>query len=43
MKQHPVVSQEEWLLARKELLAKEKEFTRLRDKLSAAIILFNPI
>jgi predicted dithiol-disulfide oxidoreductase (DUF899 family) len=34
---HPrVVSREEWLAARKELLKKEKEFTRLRDKLSAA-------
>jgi predicted dithiol-disulfide oxidoreductase (DUF899 family) len=30
-----VVSGEEWLAARKELLAKEKEFTRLRDQLSA--------
>jgi len=32
---HRVVSGEEWLAARKELLAKEKEFTRLRDQLSA--------
>jgi predicted dithiol-disulfide oxidoreductase (DUF899 family) len=33
--QHPkVVSQAEWLAARKEHLAKEKEFTRLRDELS---------
>src|SRR5215510_941937 len=32
---HPVVSQEEWLLARKALLQKEKELTRLRDQLSA--------
>jgi predicted dithiol-disulfide oxidoreductase (DUF899 family) len=30
-----VVSREEWLTARKELLAKEKEFTRWRDELSA--------
>jgi predicted dithiol-disulfide oxidoreductase (DUF899 family) len=30
-----VVSPAEWLAARKELLAKEKEFTRLRDELSA--------
>ena len=30
-----VVSQAEWLAARKELLAKEKEFTRQRDALSA--------
>jgi predicted dithiol-disulfide oxidoreductase (DUF899 family) len=29
------VSREEWLAARKELLKKEKEFTRLRDQLSA--------
>ena len=34
MQQNQVVSQEEWLAARKELLAKEKEFTRLRDQLS---------
>jgi predicted dithiol-disulfide oxidoreductase (DUF899 family) len=31
---HKVVSNEEWLLARRELLAREKEFTRLRDQLS---------
>ncbi len=31
----PVVSRDEWLAARKELLAKEKEFTRLRDQLNA--------
>jgi predicted dithiol-disulfide oxidoreductase (DUF899 family) len=32
---HPnVVSQAEWLAARKEFLKKEKEFTRLRDELS---------
>ena len=30
-----VVSSAEWLAARKQLLAKEKEFTRLRDELSA--------
>jgi predicted dithiol-disulfide oxidoreductase (DUF899 family) len=30
----PVVSQEEWLAARKELLVKEKELTRARDRLS---------
>jgi len=35
MASHTVVSQEEWLKARKELLVKEKEFTRLRDQLSA--------
>ncbi len=33
--QHAVVSQNEWLKARKALLAKEKEFTRQRDALSA--------
>jgi len=32
---HKVVSQLEWLAARKELLAAEKEFTRQRDALSA--------
>jgi predicted dithiol-disulfide oxidoreductase (DUF899 family) len=32
---HRVVSGEEWLAARQQLLAKEKEFTRLRDQLSA--------
>jgi predicted dithiol-disulfide oxidoreductase (DUF899 family) len=31
----PVVSREEWLAARKELLAEEKEFTRARDRLNA--------
>lgn len=35
MTSHTVVSQENWLTARKELLVKEKEFTRLRDQLSA--------
>jgi len=29
-----VVSRDEWLAARKQLLAKEKEFTRMRDQLS---------
>jgi len=34
--EHPqIVSEAEWLAARKELLAKEKEFTRQRDALSA--------
>jgi predicted dithiol-disulfide oxidoreductase (DUF899 family) len=33
--QHKIVSQEQWLTARKELLAAEKEFTRQRDALSA--------
>jgi predicted dithiol-disulfide oxidoreductase (DUF899 family) len=31
---HPVVSREEWLEARAAFLAREKEFTRLRDELS---------
>jgi hypothetical protein len=31
---HRVVSSDEWIEARKQLLAKEKEFTRLRDQLS---------
>lgn len=34
MTPHKVVSQEEWVVARKELLAREKEFTRLRDQLN---------
>ena len=33
--QHRVVTHEEWLEARRQLLAKEKAFTRLRDELSA--------
>lgn len=35
MQNHKIVSKEEWLVARKELLAREKESTRLRDQLSA--------
>lgn len=31
---HPVVSHEEWMAARTAFLAKEKQFTRLRDELS---------
>jgi predicted dithiol-disulfide oxidoreductase (DUF899 family) len=34
LKQHPVVSHEEWLKERTAFLEKEKEFTRLRDDLS---------
>ena len=34
MAKHEIVSKSEWLQARKQLLAKEKEFTRLRDQLS---------
>jgi len=32
---HEAVSKDEWVEARKRLLAKEKEFTRMRDQLSA--------
>ena len=32
--QQKIVSQDEWLAARQELLTKEKEFTHLRDQLS---------
>ena len=35
MKMPPVVSQDEWLAARDELLVKEKELTRARDALAA--------
>lgn len=35
MEHHPVVSHDEWLAARKALLAKEKEATHLRDKINA--------
>ncbi len=35
MKQHPVVSQTQWLEARKELLEREKALTRLNDEISA--------
>ena len=34
LKGHKIVSKEEWVEARKELLKKEKEFTTLRDQLS---------
>jgi len=33
-KQHEVVSPQQWIASRKELLRKEKEFTKLRDDLS---------
>jgi predicted dithiol-disulfide oxidoreductase (DUF899 family) len=36
MTDHQVVTPEEWVEARKQLLTKEKEFTRLRDQLSQA-------
>jgi predicted dithiol-disulfide oxidoreductase (DUF899 family) len=35
MTQHHIVGRDEWLAARTELLASEKEFTRMRDQLSA--------
>ena len=31
----PIVSPQEWLAARKELLAKEKELTRMRNRVNA--------
>jgi len=34
MNNHPVVAHEEWIEARKQLLAKEKEATRVRDEVS---------
>lgn len=34
--EHEIVSRSEWLVARKDLLNREKEFTRQRDALSAA-------
>jgi predicted dithiol-disulfide oxidoreductase (DUF899 family) len=36
MQPHKIVSREEWTAARKALLAREKELTRARDRLSAA-------
>ena len=35
MQQHQIVSRDEWIAARRQLLIKEKELTRLRDQLSA--------
>jgi predicted dithiol-disulfide oxidoreductase (DUF899 family) len=34
MEQHEVVSRFEWPKSRRDLLRKEKEFTRLRDELT---------
>ena len=34
MQPHKIVSREEWIEARKALLAREKDFTRARDRLS---------
>ncbi len=36
MSAHPIVSHEQWLTERTRFLEREKEFTRLRDELSAA-------
>jgi predicted dithiol-disulfide oxidoreductase (DUF899 family) len=36
MQNHPVISRDAWLTARKALLLQEKEATRLRDKVNAA-------
>jgi len=36
MRTHSVVSHQDWLTARREILNKEKQFTALRDELSAA-------
>jgi predicted dithiol-disulfide oxidoreductase (DUF899 family) len=35
MQHYRIVSREEWLVARKQHLSKEKELTRLRDQVSA--------
>ena len=34
MHQPPIVSREEWIVARRDHLRREKEFTRARDELS---------
>ena len=34
MTDHTIATEDEWLAARRALLAEEKELTRLRDKLS---------
>lgn len=34
MENHKVVSHDEWIEVRQRFLAREKEFTRLRDQLS---------
>src|SRR5262245_11828430 len=34
LEDHPVVTREQWLAARRELLVKEKEFTRATDEMS---------
>jgi predicted dithiol-disulfide oxidoreductase (DUF899 family) len=35
MQSHPIVTKQDWIEARRALLAKEKELTRLRDRLAA--------
>ena len=34
VKEHKVVSQKEWVTARKRLLAKEKKFSKARDQMN---------
>ena len=38
LKNHNVVSRDEWLKARKALLAKEKQLTQMRDQLVASAV-----
>jgi predicted dithiol-disulfide oxidoreductase (DUF899 family) len=33
---HPIVSEQEWIVARRQLLAKEKELTRQQERIAAA-------
>jgi predicted dithiol-disulfide oxidoreductase (DUF899 family) len=35
LEHHPIVPRDQWLIARTELLKKEKELTRLRDEISS--------
>jgi predicted dithiol-disulfide oxidoreductase (DUF899 family) len=35
IQEHEIVSRVEWLVARRDLLKREKELTRLRDQLAA--------
>jgi Bacterial protein of unknown function (DUF899) len=39
MATHKVVKHDEWLRARKKHLAKEKEFTRMRDQLAGSAVI----
>jgi predicted dithiol-disulfide oxidoreductase (DUF899 family) len=38
MTNHQIVTPEQWVEARRQLLAKKKEFTRLRDQLSLDLV-----